>query len=456
MARSVPLSTPMRRSSRQIAAAAVLVCVATAPSLAQQPAAAPVADLLRDPGTLVAWLAAHSPDAGAAAARVAQARAVVGASLLRPNPQVSASVGGIPVGTTNPAGLGLGETVNFGATASQTFEIGKRQPRSAAARLRVASETDNLAGTLISAAADAREAIARLLYAKSRRTVLAEELRTAREILDLQRVRLDRGDLSGVDFDRLQLETEMLESDVAQASAELDESLATCAAALFAPCDTGPADLDTLAPLLQAPDVALPAGWDALLKDRPDLKALELQQQAFAQDAALALRRRIPDPIVSAGYTRDRFLISGNNPRTLAVGVTIPLALFDRGQHDAARALAQQRELAETATSIAARARAELDGLRRRQASLTSALDALKTSALTRADTILTTTESAVNQGELSTTDLLLARRARADVTLKLMDLQLQLYLVQNDVRQLLGTDAPAARQIQGTTWPAP
>jgi cobalt-zinc-cadmium efflux system outer membrane protein len=159
---------------------------------------------------------------------------------------------------------------------------------------------------------------------------------------------------------------------------------------------------------------------------------------------------------VSAGYTRDRFLISGNNPRTLAVGVTIPLALFDRGQHDAARALAQQRELAETATSIAARARAELDGLRRRQASLTSALDALKTSALTRADTILTTTESAVNQGELSTTDLLLARRARADVTLKLMDLQLQLYLVQNDVRQLLGTDAPAARQIQGTTWPAP
>ena len=170
----------------------------------------------------------------------------------------------------------------------------------------------------------------------------------------------------------------------------------------------------------------------------------------------LAAKRRVPDPVVSLGFTRDRFVISGNNPKTLALGVTIPLPVFDRGQQDAARALAAQRELRETAAAVTTRARSDAEGLQRRQVALGTALQTLEQGALTRADSILTTTADAVNQGELSTTDLLLARRGRTDVTLKVMDLQLQLFLVQNELRQLQGIDAPAVERIQGATWPTP
>ena len=437
--------------------ALLAVCLSAATVLAQAiPTTAPIRELLRDPDALVSWIAEHSPDAQAATARVAQAQTAYGSSQLRLNPQVSASFGGIPAGATNPPGLGWSDTVNYGATVSQAFEIGKRQPRSSAAKFRLAAEQHTAAGTLLGSVGDARAAIARVLYAKSRRAALTGSLDSARQILALQRVRLDRGDLSGIDFDRLQLDAQMLEADLAQATADLNDSLSACADVLFASCEPGDADLDTVSALLQPAETALPPDWESQLRERPDLQALEAQQQASAQDAVLARKRRVPDPIVSLGYTRDRFLISGDNPRTLAVGVTIPLPAFDHGQHDAARAEAARRELTATEAAVAARARIDAQALRDRRQVLLASLSALRSDALSRADGILTATSEAVSQGELSTTDLLLARRARTDVTLKVMDLQLQLFLVQNDLRQLLGLDAPTVRRVQGALWQTP
>jgi cobalt-zinc-cadmium efflux system outer membrane protein len=427
-----------------------------APPAASTPASAPIRDLLRDPAALTAWLATHSPDAAAAGARVAQAQAAYAGSRLRPNPQLSATFGGIPAGTTNPPGLGWGETVNYGATISQAFEIGKRAPRSSAARFRLTAEAQAAAGAMLGSVGDARAAMARVLYARSRRAALADSLDLARQVVALQRVRFERGDLSGIDFDRLQLDAQMLDADLAQATADLTDSLGACADLLFAPCDPGDAALDIVSALIAPPDSVLPPDWDATLRARPDLQSLEAQQQAAAQDAVLAAKRRVPDPIVSLGYTRDRFLISGDNPRTLSVGVTIPLPAFDRGQHDAARALASERELHQTALAVTARARSDAGALRERQQALAASLATLQADALARADGILSATSDAVSQGELSTTDLLLARRARTDVALKVMDLQLQLFLVQNDLRQVLGLDAPDVRRMQGVSWPTP
>ncbi|MBS1816826.1 MAG: TolC family protein [Acidobacteria bacterium] len=447
----------LRRSSiavRVALAAALAICSAS--EAGAQPATAPIADLLRDEGALAAWLASHNRDAAAAAARVSQAQAAALASRLRLNPQVTATLGGIPTGDTNPPGLGWGDTVNYGASVSQIFEIGKRQPRSAAAQFRLSSEQQALSSTLTGSMADAREAMARVLHARSRKSALTEALDTMRQILDLQRVRLERGDLSGIDFDRLQLDAQVVDADLAQATADLTDALVTCQNVLFASCDGTPGDLDAISTLLQAPDGLLPPGWDAQLPERPDVKALAAEQQAAIQDAVLARRRRVPDPMLSVGFTRDRFVISGNNPRTLMVGVTVPLAVFDRGQHDAARAEAAARELDETQAALLARAQADALALRDRARTLSASLDALRQTALARATDVLTATTDAVNQGELSTTDLLLARRTRTDLSLKVMDLQLQLFLAQNALRQVLGLDAPVARRVQGATWPTP
>ena len=404
--------------------------MSSALATAEQPTVAPIGELVREPASLAAWLAARSHDAGAAAARVEQARAVLSASRVRPNPEVSVGVAGVPVGATNPAGLGLGDTANYSAAVSQLVEIGKRGPRSEAARLRLAAHRQSYADALGSLLADARESMGRVLYLKSRQASIQEQLDIARQVVAIQQTRLDRGDLSGIDFDRLRLDAEMLEADLAQTRADYRDSLGTCAAVLLAECDPGNADLDTLAGVFAPGDEALPGDWEARLEDRPDLRALEAQALASAQDEVLAGRRKVPDPTLSVGYTRDHFVISGNNPRTVAVGVTIPLPTSDRGQHDAARARAEGLELRETAAATLSRARADALALRDRRAAIAAALDRLRGDALTRASGILASTSEAVSQGELSTTDLLLARRARTDVTLRVMDLQLQLFLV--------------------------
>jgi outer membrane protein, heavy metal efflux system len=425
-------------------------------AFAQPTALAPIRDLIHDPTALASWLAEHNREATAAEARVAQAQALVGASRLHPNPEVEVGLGGIPVGTTNPPGLGLGDSANYSASVSQQLEIGKRPPRMAAARLRLASSQHSYAGALAEMLVDAREAIGRVLYLESRQASIQEQLDTARQIVTLQQARLDRGDMSGIDFDRLRLDAEVLTADLAQANAEYRESLAACANLLFAVCDPGNADLDTVAGLLQPVDAAMPGDWQARLRDRPDLLALDALQHASAQDVTLAQRHKVPDPTVSVGYTRDHFVISGNNPRTLAVGVTIPLPTSDRGQYDAARATAEGNELHETSAAVLERARTDALALHERQTSIAAALDTLSSQSLARANGILTATSEAVNQGELSTTDLLLARRTRTEVALKVMDLQFELFRVQNELRHVLGLDAPILRGIQGAKWTTP
>ena len=209
-------------------------------------------------------------------------------------------------------------------------------------------------------------------------------------------------DLSGIDFDRLQLDTQTLESDLAQNRADYIASLSDCASLLFAPCDPGSASLDALTPQLSAGQSSLPADWETRIAERADIRALQAAQAATKEDVTLALKRRVPDPIVSVGFTRDRFVISGNNPRVLQMGVTIPIATSDRGQYDAARATAEGRELQESASAITIRAKAEAQALSDRQAQLGATVDLLRTGALARADTILQSTSAAVTQGGVS------------------------------------------------------
>lgn len=418
--------------------------------------AAPIRTLLTDSDALADWIATHSADATAAAARVEQAQAAFRASRLRVNPVLTTGLAGLPVGSTNPPGLSVGESMNYGASVAQPFEIGKRGPRSAAARWRVVSERDGYATTLRETMADARASIAQILYFKSRQAAIADDLETARQILDLQRVRFERGDLSGIDLDRLELDVQVLQSDLARTASDLREQQAICASLLFAACEPGDAGLDAVTALLQPVDTPLPPGWDAQLGERPDVHALDAQQHAAEMEVELARRRRLPDPVLSAGYTRDRFVISGNNPRTLAVGVSVPLPLFDRGQHDMARAAAEASEWHAAAAALTTRARVDAESLRDREQSLSMALTALRDGALSRATSVFTSTNAAVGQGELSTTDLLLARRTRTEVTLRVMELQRDLFLVQNELRHVLGTDTTTVRRLEGARWTMP
>jgi cobalt-zinc-cadmium efflux system outer membrane protein len=402
-----------------------------------------VRELLRDPALLADWLTHHNQDVAAVGARVAQARADIGTARLWPNPAFDFTLGQIVLGQSNPPGLSFGDTYMLTFGLSQTFELGKRGPRTAAAALRLAAAERGQRDVLVQKAAEARLALARVAYLAAKRSILEESLASAERMLDVEKVRLQHGDLSGNDYDRLVLDTMTLRLDVARAAAEYDGARAACRAVLFAACDPAGAserEVEAAAPV----PAALGDAAEALAR-RPDIRALALQRDAARKDAQLARRRVIPDPTVRAGYVYDRLVVAGDQPKTLMFTVTIPLPLFDRGQHDAARAEARAREAAATAAATLERARADLAGLVERRRFLEASLRMLTDEAVPKSARILATTMTAFSRGQVSLTDLLLARRTHVALLLNLMDLRFDFMGVRNELRRVLGLDAALA-----------
>jgi len=404
--------------------------------------AAPVGALLADASRLVDWLRDRNPDVGAAAARVTQAEGELAQSRLPPNPSLALSLSDVTVGSTNPPGLHFSDTSIYALTMSQTLEVGKRGPRIESARLRLESERQSYLDTLAEKTAEAREALGRVAYLMSRQALLRQSRAGARQVLDLQRARFEKGDLSGNDYDRLLLDTILLESELSQNESEYRAAGLACGALLGALCEADESDLTGL----DAAAVAPPADVEASLLRRPDLQALGFAAQSARQDAVLARRRAVPDPSLSVGYTRDSLTISGDQPRSLVFNVALPIPAFDRGRRDAARAEARAAELELTRQAGAARARSEVASLAERRASLEAAARRLREEAIPRSASILEATVAAVGQGELSTTDLLLARRTHTELMLKAMELQWSAFTAGNALRQALGLDAELAR----------
>jgi cobalt-zinc-cadmium efflux system outer membrane protein len=436
----------MRALPQGLLAASAVLALSLAAAIAfadDVPKPPTLAEVLQDPARLATWLQAHQADVRAATARLGQARADAAQSRLPPNPALAVTFGDVPLGTTNPPGLALDQTAIYSAGLTQTLEIGKRGPRTASAGLRLRAAEASLKDTLAQALADARSALARIVYLKSRQATLEESLAGARQVLDLQKQRLDKGDLSGNDYDRLYLDTLALDEDVAQTRTEYEAALVDCRVALAGPCEPDGVDLRALDRLAAVP--SLPANFEETLAARPDLLALAATEGASRQDALLARRRRIPDPALGLTYTQDRLTISGDQPRTVSVSVSMALPIFDHGQHDAARAELRAQEVAETRRAALLKARAEVESLLGRRAYLAAALQRLREDAGPRSKNVLASTVAALNEGELGMTDLLLARRNDTDLTLKLMQLQFEAFSIENRLRQALGFDSDLA-----------
>ncbi len=398
--------------------------------------------LLRNASALRDWVTRRSSEVAAARAQVEQARADARSSRLYPNPIADFTVANIPVGQTNPPGLGPGDTLIFGAGVSELFEIGKRGPRAAAADLRLNAAARRSHSTLAGRVADARLALGRALYAKARYKTLDESLQAARQSADIARGRLEHQALAGVDYDRLLLDLSLLEADATRTRAEADGALQSCAAVLLAPCDLGGAEVADL-------DVLSSGPAPATLEQRSDIAALRLEGEAARKDATLASRRAIPDVTLRVGYTHSQFTISGDNANALSVTAALPLPLFDRGQHDKAKALARAEELEHTARAFLRESRGEAGALGSRERALSQTLATLEKDTLPRANSVLKSQEKGLAEGQLDMTDLLLARRQAIALRLQTIDLRFELFSVKNDLRRLLGLDDPAAQQAR-------
>lgn len=401
------------------------------------PEKAPAVRLIKDPKALLDWLRAKSPTSKASEARALQGMEAYSQSRARPNPSANVTLSDLPRGETNPPGLGFHETAIWSFGVSQELEIGKRGPRIEGARLRAEAARATSKSDLLDEVAGARAALAHSVFAEARREAVEEALTLTRQSLELQRGRYKTGDLAGLDLDRLELEEETLAAEAETSRAESTATLADCQARLFAECEVGGSD---------AHELVDPPGSNVLTAEageakRPDVEALMLAGQASLEDARLARRRAWPDPTLSVGYTRDFLVISGDQPRTFSFGVTLPVPIFDRGARDAARAEAQASEARLTAEALRQRIRSDLSSLREREERLWAALSTARSSSLPRSRAILDATQKAAALGELSMTDLLLARRQHTELALRVLDLESQLFDVRTALRRHTAAD---------------
>jgi cobalt-zinc-cadmium efflux system outer membrane protein len=410
---------------------------------ALQPEAAPSARLLQDDRALGRWVAGHSQDVAAAQAELNAARAAGRGSRLLPNPVVDLAVSNLALGETNPRNLGLAHTLIYGVGLSETFELGKRGPRTAAASLRARAAEGRASATLGERVADARLALARLIYAQARAQELDASLLQARAAANVAKGRLDHQALSGVDYDRLLIDLVGIQTEAAHAHADADAANAECAAALLAPCNLVDVSVDALTPA-----ATVPAAWqESELAGRADVKALRFESTAARRDADVAAARALPDLTFRLGYTRDTYTSAGDIGHTLGLSVSAPLPFFDHGQHAKAEALAHASQYSALAQGTLVRARGDVTSLFTRKLDVEAALALLEQDALPRANGVLKAEESGLREGQLDITDLLLARRAAIALRLQTLELRFELFSIRNELRQALGLDEALAQR---------
>jgi cobalt-zinc-cadmium efflux system outer membrane protein len=411
-----------------------------------------VRPLFTDPLKLARWLAGRDPQVAAARARAEAAIAASHQAGVHPNPQLSASLGGLVVGATNPSAprLGLDQTTNVTAGVSQLFELGKRGPRQQAARLRADEAAVQATATLGARVGEAMATLGKLAYVTSRRAAVAANLETARALLALEKVRHDHADLSGAEFSRIELDTQAIELQLGRADADVATAAAVCSAVLHAPCSTDgiaePTALDAAAPLPE------PVPDDDAIAHRSAREVSRLEIAALGADALLARRRAVPDPTIGVSYTYDNLVVAGNQQQTVMLSLSLPLPIFDRGDHDATALAATARADAADDRAVVDIARGEVVALRAQRATLATTLTRLEGEAVPKSALIVQQTRRSFDLGQAGLADLLLAERAHRELLLEVLDTRFDLFNVRAQLRQALGLDDQAARTAEASS----
>ncbi len=406
--------------------------------LAVPPPAAEVVPLklseLPDDAGLAALVWQRSPELALERGRVESARAEHQRTLLLPNPSLDLSWNTIPVGPTNPEGLSpLSEVPNYAFTLSAPLELGKRGPRQEAARQAAAAQALEAVGQLRDQTFDLLDRISEIAADELRISALEALRADAARLREIQRARAQKGDASELDADRALLEEEKLASSLGEQREKLAADLRACGQAIGGRCEPfgdarlAEAFLERRPPGSESPE------------QRPDVAALRAQQASAEASLTLAHRRWLPDPSVRVGYVRDQFVISGNQPNSVMVGLSVPLPFFEHGQADARAAQAQITSASEARALLLARASRELEGLAEQTAATERRRAQLREKTLPLAKALTERLEAAVQRGAAPVQELLLTRRTYGELLLDASELELTAFRLASARRRASG-----------------
>jgi len=247
---------------------------------------------------------------------------------LRQNPTFTALGQGVTLPEVNNNG---GNPYYYSASVSRLFERGQKRRWRLEGADATADQTESQyrdqERQLVLAV---RQAFTAMLLAKASLGVAQENLTDYQKTVQLSQARLDAGDITRTDFERIDLQTAQFESDFDTARLNLQQ--ASSQLQLLFGVDRPDPTMDIVG-TLDPPAVPLTMA-DAetqALAARPDYTAARQALLIAQANAKYAIASGTTDPTVATEYER-----SGAD-NTFGVNVSIPLRIFDRNQGEKER-----------------------------------------------------------------------------------------------------------------------
>lgn len=346
---------------------------------------------------------------------VSIAEAQIVTARLRPNPILIIAAGNLDLLGTgfdleNFAGppeysVGTDWIIERGGKRRRRIEVAENARQVAQWRLL------NAARTL---ALDVRNAFVEALLAKENLALAEENLRSFNQIVQVNKARVDAGDLAPVELRRTQLATLQLQKNALQAQMKL--RVAKERLQLLMGRAVPATDFDIVdEPRRDPPPVSLEEVERLAFNLRPDLQALRCDQSRSLAEVRLQLAEGKVDYIIGVKYLRQHGTAGMGN--TLGFNFAIPLPIFKRNQGEIARARLEQRQIEARIYALEAEIRNEARNAWQQYEAARTLLAYIETDMLKQTGHVLGAMEFSYKRGEASFVDFLDARRACNDTT---------------------------------------
>jgi outer membrane protein, heavy metal efflux system len=302
---------------------------------------------------------------------------------------------------------------------------GRRSRTIAAAEMGARAAGEEASFDTLALLLDGLDAYHEAAYLRLRATILHEGRDELARLVEAVRARHQAGDAAGYDRDRLELELGSYDDLLAGAEADLAGARVTLARLAGEPGARFDASDELGLPPTSAGANALAA--DALAT-RADRRTATLRLRQAEREASAARRAWIPTLALSGGLKRvvvdDGFGEATANG--FIVGLSLSLPIFDHGQADLARGLAEARRW--RATSLALERDIQTD-VRRAQELLQARIAQARRyreTQLGRAQDLVRRAETAYREGDRPVFELLDAYRTAREVRLRELELRRQ------------------------------
>ncbi len=358
---------------------------------------------------------ANNPNLMASRIAVDEAQATVITAGLRPNPVLSVVEDQFRIFHPNP--LVPFQNGQWTHQVTQLIERrNKRHLRMDSARLTTGIARTDLADVERQLTFLLRDAFIRTLQAKSLLELAQDNLTYYDKVISLNRDRFLAGDISKVDFARVELQRVQFASDLANAQLNLRTAKITLLSILN---ERQPVDAFDVTGEFDFKDTPLMLEElrQAALDSRPDLKSVTTATERAQNDNRLAWANGSTDPIVGFEYQRT------GPDNTAGIIFTIPLRIFDHNQGEKARTALEIRRTQQIRTSVVAGIYRDVDSAYEAMQSLRTLILPYQQKYLAQAGETRETVSFAYAQGGASLLEFLDAQKSYRDVQLNYRNL---------------------------------